>query len=126
MGRLTFLCLPPLDGPCDCMIKHLVLLNLTKCLRARTDQLHIPTIQIEHVRTWVDLPQLSIRIERMQLRGFGESLGRHGLDNVPREDMLLQIRHERLVSCFPHVRFRLGAGGASWDGWLGDFGWSRA
>ena len=52
-GRLTLRRSTAFDGPGDGMVVHLVLLHFAQCLWACTDDLYVPTVDVEHVWTWV-------------------------------------------------------------------------
>lgn len=107
--RRTLEGLASTDSTRNSMVVHLSILNLAQRLGARTDNLYIPAVQVEHVRARVEPAQMSVDVERVQLRGPAESLAWHGLDDVPLLDVLLQVRHEALVPRFPHIALGLVA-----------------
>lgn len=100
---LTFRCLATLDGTRNGMIVHLSPFHLAQCLRARSNNLHIPTIEVEHVRTGVEPSEMSIDVERMQTSRSSQALRWDSLDNVALDDMLLQLRDEAFISLFANI-----------------------
>ena len=85
------------------MVEDLPLLDLAQRLRTSSHQLQIPKVDVKHVRTRVQAPELSVGVERMQGRRSRETLTRHGLDDVSLDDVLLELGHEGLVSFLSDV-----------------------
>lgn len=103
---LTCWGLSSLDGTGDSVVVDLAILHLAQSFRARSHQLHVSAIQVKHVRTRVDLPQMPIRVERVKRCWSAQPLRWHGLDDVPLDDVLLELGNESLVSRFADVRDR--------------------
>ena len=96
--RLTCWRLSPLDGTSNGMVVDLAVLHLAQGLRARSDQLYVPTIQIEHIRAGVDLSKMSVCVEGVKRGRSAESLGRHCLDDVSLHDMLFELRYKAFIT----------------------------
>jgi hypothetical protein len=95
---------PAADRARDRVVVHLARLDAAQRLRARADDLERAGVEEEHVRGRVHLPEPPVRVERVQVRAPREPLRRHRLDDVARDDVLLERGHERLVPGLPHVR----------------------
>jgi hypothetical protein len=99
----TFGSLPPPDGPGNRVVVHLFALDSTQGLGTCANDLQVATVDIKHVGARVDLPELSINIERVEIRLASQSLRRNSLDNIACNDMLLQLRHKALVPSLADV-----------------------
>ena len=78
-----------LYGSCDSMVVDLAVLHLAKSLRTSSHELHVPTVQVKHVRAGIHLTQVSVGVEGMQSGGPTESLRRYSLDDVSLDNVLL-------------------------------------
>lgn len=85
------------------MVEHLPLLHLTQRLGTSSHQLKIPKVDVKHVRTRVQAPQLPVGIERVQRRRPRQSLTRYGLNDVSLDDVLLELSDEGFVSFLSDV-----------------------
>ena len=64
------------------MVVDDVLLNLTQGFGARTDDLKIAAVEIEHIGRRIYLTQLTVGVKWVKRSRAGQSLGRYGLDDV--------------------------------------------
>ena len=85
------------------MVVNLSSFDLAQCLWTSTDHLNISTVEVEHVRTWVEAAKMAVDVEWVKLRGPRKSLRRDSLNNVSLDDVLLQFGDEALVSSFPDI-----------------------
>ena len=56
------------------MVVYLTVVDLAQSLGARANNLAIATVEVEHVRAGVDLPQTPVGIEGVQVGGAGQTL----------------------------------------------------
>ncbi|TLD05191.1 uncharacterized protein PgNI_09741 [Pyricularia grisea] len=87
----------PLDCAGDGVRDDAAALALDQQLRAGADDLEVGAVDVEQVRRRVDGPQVPVDVERVKVRGAGEALRRHGLDDVALDDVLLERRDVSLV-----------------------------
>jgi len=105
------------------MIVYLTIVDFTQSLRARTNNLALAAVEVEHVRTGVNLPQSPVRVEGVEVGGASQTLRRDGLDDIPCDDALLEVSDEALISGLPNIRDRFVS---KPDGGLGNLRGDRA
>lgn len=86
------------------MVVYLTIVDFAQSLRTRTNNLALAAVEVEHVRTGVDLSQTPVRVEGVEVGGASQTLRRDGLDDVPCDDALLEVSDETLVSGLPNIR----------------------
>ena len=104
------------------MVVHLTVLDFAQSLGARANDLTPATVEVEHVRTGVNLPQTPVCIEGVEICSASQTLRRDGLDDVSCDDALLEVSNETLVSALSDIRDRFVSES---DGRLGDLWSSR-
>lgn len=98
-------------------------LDLGQHFGGRADDDKVFEVDIKHVWRRVEGPEVAIHVEGVELGRAGETLGRHGLEDVTFLDVVLELGDKAHVTVFADVRNGLLVEVGDrwlWDGW--DFG----
>jgi len=104
------------------VVVYLAILDFAQSLGAGANDLALAAVEVEHVRTGVNLPQTPVRVEGVEVCNTSQTLRRNGLDDVSSDDALLEVSDETLVSALPDIRDCFVS---EPDGRLGDLWGSR-
>lgn len=89
----------PFDRTCDGMILNDAALGgFAEGLGRSTDELMISAVHVEHIRTGIDPPEMSIDRERMEGGRTTDALRGNGLDDITLFDVRLELLDEGSVA----------------------------